>query len=146
MNLKIYFFVVLFVFIFNFLIVSPAIFKSIGLGKLGEVVYLFFSPICHQIDSRSLHFNGVKFAVCERCTFIYLGAFLGALLMPVLNNLIRKVNFLLIVAIIPSFFEFLLEKIFAVEIWVFKFLVSFWLGVLGGLVLTYQIVDMFSKD
>ncbi len=144
MNLKVYFSIVLFVLIFNFLVISPIIFTSVGLDKFAEIVYLFFSPICHQIDSRSLHFNSVKFAVCERCTFIYLGVFLGVLFLPVLNT-IKRANFLLIVALIPSFFEFSLEKIFSIEIRIFKLLSSLWLGIIAGLVLSYQVVDMFSK-
>jgi len=45
-------------------------------------LYLFFSPVCHQIPSRSFMLAGHPFAVCHRCFGIYLGLFLGALPPP----------------------------------------------------------------
>jgi uncharacterized membrane protein len=40
--------------------------------------YLFFAPICHQIPSRSFSLYGYPFAVCHRCSGIYLGLFIGS--------------------------------------------------------------------
>jgi uncharacterized membrane protein len=48
----------------------------------GTFVYAFFSRICHQWDSHSLHLFGAKFAVCARCFAIYAGFLAGALLAP----------------------------------------------------------------
>jgi uncharacterized membrane protein len=39
-------------------------------------VYAIFSPVCHQIPSRSFHILGQPLAVCARCLGIYAG-FLG---------------------------------------------------------------------
>lgn len=142
---KVYAWVVLFVLAFNFLIVSPVVFEKFGLDGFARIVYLFFKPICHQIDARSFHFDGVKFAVCERCSLIYFGAFVGTLILPFLRRRIVGSNLLLLIAFIPSVVEFSFEKIFGIEILTFKVLVSLWLGVLAGLVLTSQIVDMFSS-
>lgn len=46
------------------------------------VLYLFFSPVCHQIPERSFSLAGHAFAVCHRCFGIYLGLFLGSLPAP----------------------------------------------------------------
>mgnify|MGYP001061515308 CR=1 FL=1 len=44
-------------------------------------LYLLFSPVCHQIPDRCFTFSGQAWAVCHRCSGIYLGMFL-ALLTP----------------------------------------------------------------
>ncbi len=44
-------------------------------------LYLMFSPVCHQIPDRCFSFSGQAWAVCHRCSGIYLGMFL-ALLTP----------------------------------------------------------------
>jgi uncharacterized membrane protein len=41
-------------------------------------LYLFFSPICHQIPERSFYIAGHQLPVCARCTGIYLGALVGS--------------------------------------------------------------------
>lgn len=51
---------------------------------LAETMYRFFSRICHQLDSHSLHLFGAKFAVCARCTAIYFGFFLSVAAYPLL--------------------------------------------------------------
>jgi len=47
-----------------------------------RVITQFFSPVCHQLDDRSFHLFGMKFAVCSRCSGIYFGFFLGVLFYP----------------------------------------------------------------
>jgi uncharacterized membrane protein len=44
------------------------------------MLYLFFSFICHQIPERSFLVCGHTLAVCHRCSGIYLGLFLAALI------------------------------------------------------------------
>ena len=46
------------------------------------LTYLPFSFFCHQIPERSFTFLNYPLAVCHRCSGIYLGLFLGALLSP----------------------------------------------------------------
>lgn len=41
-------------------------------------LYLFFSPICHQLPERSFFLVGHQLPVCARCTGIYFGAFIGS--------------------------------------------------------------------
>jgi uncharacterized membrane protein len=48
-------------------------------------LYFMFSPVCHQRADRSFFAFGHHFAVCNRCTGIYLGALAGLLLVPLLS-------------------------------------------------------------
>ncbi len=69
------------------LLVLPALVASIepaGSG-LSAPMYRFFSPICHQLDSRSLHLFGHKLAVCARCFAIYAGFLFGTGILPILR-------------------------------------------------------------
>lgn len=47
-------------------------------GALTLLIFLFFSPVCHQDPARSLWLFGGPVAVCARCLGIYLGAAAGA--------------------------------------------------------------------
>lgn len=49
-------------------------------------VYAIFSPVCHQIPSRSFHVFGYPLAVCVRCLGIYFGFFVGTALYPILQG------------------------------------------------------------
>jgi uncharacterized membrane protein len=77
--------------------------KSFGLAA-GSFLYLWYAPICHQIDQRSLHLAGEKLAVCARCSSIY-GSFLLALLIyPLVQRLSSPSlpkRWWLLVAVIP---------------------------------------------
>lgn len=49
-------------------------------GPAGQSFLMYaFSSVCHQIPSRSPHIDGVSFAVCDRCTGLYLGIAAGSL-------------------------------------------------------------------
>jgi uncharacterized membrane protein len=65
-------------------IVATPLLGSPGDGGAASFSYEFFSRVCHQMDSRSFHIAGNKFAVCIRCTSIYTAFFLSVLLSPVL--------------------------------------------------------------
>jgi uncharacterized membrane protein len=45
-------------------------------------IYLFFSPLCHQMPTRSYQLCGQSLALCHRCFGIALGLFAAALLPP----------------------------------------------------------------
>lgn len=58
-------------------------------ATLADLIYRFFSRICHQLDSHSLYLFDVKLAVCARCTAIYYGFFLCVATYPLLHRSIR---------------------------------------------------------
>jgi len=51
------------------------------------VIYFFFSKICHQIPERSFYLFGKQLAVCSRCTGLYFGFLIGAILYPLFFKL-----------------------------------------------------------
>lgn len=51
------------------------------------VIYQVFSPFCHQMPSRSFQFEGIPFAVCARCTGVYLGILIGLLVYPFVRRI-----------------------------------------------------------
>ncbi len=52
--------------------------------SVAAVIYKFFARICHQLDERSFHLNGEKWAVCIRCSAIYFAFLAGLLSFPFL--------------------------------------------------------------
>ncbi len=55
------------------------------LGEAGRTVIMqAFHAVCHQLPERSFHVSGEAMAVCHRCTGIYAGLLMGALLFPLL--------------------------------------------------------------
>lgn len=53
--------------------------------EIPRLCYQFFSRICHQDDSRSVHIFGHQLAVCARCSSIYFGFFGGVLFATLLS-------------------------------------------------------------
>ncbi len=49
---------------------------------LSSFVYLFFSPVCHQLPARSFAMLGHPWGVCQRCAGMYLGLFTASLFFP----------------------------------------------------------------
>lgn len=72
------------VFWLGLIILAPYL-KSKSLN-LNVFVNSVFSPICHQIPSRSFFLFGYPLAVCSRCFGIYVGFLIGVLLYPFLNE------------------------------------------------------------
>src|SRR5436309_3439269 len=54
-----------------------------------STIYTAFSFICHQIPERSFHIAGHQFAVCSRCTGLYSGFAMAALVFPLARSLKR---------------------------------------------------------
>src|SRR6187455_1410940 len=82
---KIYFTFLIFSFIWLLMIFLAPLFMSMGgaFEDIASVLYLFFSKVCHQIDSRSFHLFDHTLGVCSRCVWIYCGIFTGTVLYPV---------------------------------------------------------------
>jgi uncharacterized membrane protein len=62
------------------LIIAAPLLASHSFHRAASILYLVFSPICHQIPERSFRMFGNSLAVCHRCSGIYLGMFLGSFL------------------------------------------------------------------
>lgn len=64
-----------------------------------------FHAVCHQLPERSFSLGGVPIAVCHRCTGIYAGLFLGALLFPLVVRfdvwLWTQARWLLTLSLVP---------------------------------------------
>jgi len=70
------------------LLFAPPVIASVDGPHSGfaHFAYRFYAPICHQLDSRSLHVLGFKLAVCERCCSIYFSFLLGVLVFPLFKR------------------------------------------------------------
>jgi uncharacterized membrane protein len=62
--------------------------RSLDLRWAG-LVYALYSPVCHQLPSRSLWAWGFPLAVCARCLGIYLGFGAGVAFYPVIRGFHR---------------------------------------------------------
>lgn len=62
---------------------------ALGYSALSTPIYQAFSYVCHQIPERSFSIMGYPLAVCVRCTGIYGGFALGALVYPAVKALKR---------------------------------------------------------
>ena len=51
-----------------------------GNSRAAALLYLIFSPVCHQDPTRSFALFGHACAVCHRCTGIYFGLFFVSLI------------------------------------------------------------------
>lgn len=80
------------------LVAAPALLSPFGpaawacgdYGACGEVARLLLQPICHQLAERSFALFGSAFAVCHRCTGLYVGFTLGVALWPCLPALAER--------------------------------------------------------
>ena len=68
-------------------IVAAPLASTFGYTSFASSIYKTFSFVCHQIPERSFHLAGNKFAVCSRCTGLYSGFALAALIYPLVRSL-----------------------------------------------------------
>src|SRR5882762_2044510 len=71
------------------LIVSAPFAQAHGHPEFAAAIYKVFSFVCHQIPERSFHLAGYQFAVCSRCTGLYAGFAVAALVYPLARSLSR---------------------------------------------------------
>ncbi len=63
-----------------------------ALQKAGALIYLSFSPVCHQIPERSLAVASRPMAVCSHCAGIYYGGLVQILLYPLIGRICRRIS------------------------------------------------------
>jgi len=116
--------------------------------RLNVLVYTIFSPICHQISSRSLFLFGHPLAVCSRCFGIYFGFLIGFLLYPLLkrlsNTTLPKTRIFIFISS-PIVFD-TLGNFF--RLWITPNIPRFIIGFLWGIILPFffivGIIDLFT--
>jgi len=69
------------------LIIGAPLAQASGHVPFALAIYKSFSFVCHQIPERSFRIAGYKFAVCSRCTGIYSGFAVAALMYPMVRSL-----------------------------------------------------------
>lgn len=111
---KIYIILLMGTFLWCTLIVLPSLLSLFVTSDsiISNHVYKFFSRICHQYDSRSLHLFGQKLTVCARCTGIYFG-FLGAVILFGFFSLkkILRTTTVFLIAIVPMLLDIFLDLV-----------------------------------
>jgi uncharacterized membrane protein len=91
--------------------VAAPILRANDFVQSANLIYTFFSFICHQISSRSFHYHNEPLAVCARCLGVYFGLALGVLIYPFfrrLNDLEPLPRIWLLLAPVPTTIDFLL--------------------------------------
>jgi uncharacterized membrane protein len=75
---------------------------------VGQALYQFYHPICHQLPERSLFLAGHPLGVCSRCTSIYVAFLVGTLLFPLFRSLKHSslpARWLLIAVAVPMLID-----------------------------------------
>jgi len=75
---------------------------------IGSSLYGVFSPVCHQIDGRSLTVFGMPLGVCTRCSAVYFGFLAGVLLYPLLRSVSRPAyppRWIIALAVLPMLMD-----------------------------------------
>jgi uncharacterized membrane protein len=90
--LRLYSFFTVLVMLWCIGILIPPLLKHAGWTQTADMLYSFFSRICHQNETRSFHIEGEKIGVCIRCSAIYFGFLLGLITLSV-SHLLKRKNF-----------------------------------------------------
>ena len=93
------------------LIVGAPLAQAHGHPEFAAAIYRTFSFVCHQIPERSFHLAGHQFGVCSRCTGLYVGFAVAALVYPLARSLKRTdtpSRLWLILATLPLAIDFAL--------------------------------------
>jgi uncharacterized membrane protein len=122
------------------MIIGAPVAQATGHPAFASPIYKAFSFVCHQIPERSFHLAGHKFAVCSRCSGLYAGFAVAALVYPLARPLQRTETpslLWLILAALPLGIDFALGYF---SIWDNTHLSRFLTGALLGSVAVFYIV------
>lgn len=122
------------------LIFAAPIAQAGGHTTFASAIYSTFSFVCHQIPERSFHLAGHKLGVCSRCTGLYSGLALAALVYPLVRSLKRTDTpgiFWLFLAAVPLAIDFSLGYF---NIWHNTHLSRFMTGALLSSVASFYII------
>lgn len=105
---------------------------------------LAYRPVCHQIPHRSLALGGQPFAVCARCTGLYLGGAVGLALMTLGYGRLRAPGRLwLLAAVAPTVIDFGMGHLTGVSLPnLARLAVSFPAGLMLGAYLAIGVTDL----
>ncbi len=94
------------------ILVAPVLAHAGGEARFwADALYEAFHRVCHQLDTRSLHFYGEPLVVCSRCAAIYFGFLAGTLFYPLIRDVRRPESpsrNLLVIALAPMLLDVLL--------------------------------------
>jgi len=123
------------------IVVAPLCASESGLvGSLGSGLYLFFHPICHQLDDRSFHIFGKPLAVCIRCLAIYGGFLVGVVLYAGIGRRARGIlsfRAILLWSVVPMLLDVVLD---AIDVHQSTTLTRCITGLLFGVVIPFTII------
>src|SRR5258706_1293276 len=125
--------------IVSLIIVAPLA-QSYGHPLFASAIYKTFSFVCHQIPTRSFHLAGHQFGVCSRCTGLYTGFAVAALVYPLARSLQRTDTpslLWLILATLPLVIDFGLGYF---SIWENTYLSRFFTGALLSSVAVFYVM------
>lgn len=145
-KIKIYHLILIFVLLWNILIISPILTQSY-IPTISEIVYSSLHHICHQYESRSIFLFGTKMAVCSRCWGIYFGFLIGTIAFPFLKkHLIYSKWYILCIAVVPILTDIFLDLSNIHEsIIITKILSGFFFGILAAPLLVGTIDEAINE-
>src|SRR5882724_6304522 len=71
----------------SLMIVSAPLAVAGNHNLIAFAIYRTFSSVCHQLPERSFFIAGHQFAVCARCTGLYVGFTLATIVYPLVRSL-----------------------------------------------------------
>src|SRR6185436_18863661 len=60
--------------------------RAAGYQRVGQFLFLLYTPLCHQLPERSFCVHGYQVAYCHRCTAMYTSILVAGLLFGVLRR------------------------------------------------------------
>ncbi len=127
------------------MIIGAPLAQAHGHPAFALTIYKAFSFVCHQIPERSFHLVGHQFAVCSRCTGLYSGFAVAALVYPLARSLKRTdtpARRWLVLAAVPLSIDFSLTYF---GIWSNTHLTRFSTGALLGAMAVFYVIPGFIE-